>query len=179
MVIEQSIPLLEETLGEWKELIGKDYEGYKNHVYRMIHCCFGLKDCTEEERQKIIIAGCFHDIGIWIDNTVDYIPPSLPPAAEYLKQQGLEQWSPEIELMISEHHKITPYNNDAYPLVELFRQGDLVDFSFGLFSFGLPKDYIDRLKAQFPNAGFHANLARLAAEWFPKHPFNPAPMMKW
>jgi hypothetical protein len=179
MLIEPTIPLIESILGEWKNLIGKDYEGYKNHVYRMIHCCLALKECNSEERERILIAGCFHDIGIWIDNTVDYIPPSLPPAREYLKRRGLEQWIPEIELMISEHHKITPYKNDAYPLVELFRKGDLVDFSFGLFRFGLPKDDLDRLKAQFPNAGFHANLARLAAQWFPQHPFNPAPMMKW
>lgn len=179
MVIESTIPLLEDILGEWQDLIGNDYEGYKNHVYRMIHFCFELKQCNAEEREKIIIAGCFHDIGIWIEHTVDYIPPSLPPAREYLKHRGLEPWMPEIELMISEHHKITPYKGDAYPLVELFRKGDLVDFSFGLFNFGIPKDYINRVKAQFPNAGFHANLARLAAQWFPQHPFNPAPMMKW
>jgi hypothetical protein len=81
--------------------------------------------------------------------------------------------------MISEHHKLTEYRNATYPLVELFRRGDLVDLSFGLFRFGLSKDYVNCVKARFPNAGFHANLARLAAEWFPKHPLNPAPMMKW
>lgn len=179
MFIEPTIPLVEKILGEWKNLIGNDYEGYKNHVYRMIYCCFLLKECDSEEQEKIIIAGCFHDIGIWIENTVDYIPPSLPPARNYLKHRGLESWIPEIELMISEHHKIMPYKDDTYSLVELFRKGDLVDFSFGLFRFGLPNDDIERLKAQFPNAGFHANLARLAAQWFPRHPFNPAPMMKW
>ena len=179
MLIADHIPLLEETLGAWKGQIGKDYEGYKNHVYRMVNFCLALKDCSETERQKIVIAGCFHDIGIWVEQTVDYIPPSLPPARDYLKHHGLEHWTTEIELMISEHHKITAYQDDTYPLVELFRRGDLVDFSFGLFRFGLPKTYIDRVKTQFPNAGFHANLVRLAAAWFPKHPLNPAPMMKW
>ncbi len=58
MLIETTIPLLEEILGEWQDLIGKDYEGYKNHVYRMIHFCFALKDCNEEEREKVMIAGC-------------------------------------------------------------------------------------------------------------------------
>ncbi len=179
MIIENNIPLLEEILNEWKETIGKDYEGYKNHVYRMIHFCLALRSCDEDEREKIIIAGCFHDIGIWTDKTVDYIPPSIPPAMAYLKQRDLEPWSNEIELMISEHHKIREYKGDAYPLVELFRKGDLVDFSFGLFKFGLPKDYINRVKSTFPNAGFHQNLGKLAAKWFLKHPLNPAPMMKW
>jgi hypothetical protein len=179
MVIQEYIPLLEEILNDYRKLIGKDYEGYKNHVYRMINFCFALKDCNEEEREKIIIAGGFHDIGIWIENTVDYIPPSLPPAREYLKRRGLEVWTPEIVSMIEEHHKIHEYQDHAYPLVELFRRGDLIDFSFGLFRFGLSKDYIERVKAGFPNAGFHANLARLALPWFLKHPFNPAPMMKW
>jgi hypothetical protein len=179
MKIEENIPLLEEILEAWKPIIGAAYQGYKNHVYRMVNFCFALHACSQEEREKIIIAGCFHDIGIWIENTVDYIPPSIPPAKEYLKRRNLEPWSAEIELMISEHHKIKAFKNDAYPLVELFRRGDLVDFSFGLFKFGLPKDYIDRVKTQFPNAGFHANLGHLAAKWFVKHPFNPAPMMKW
>ncbi len=179
MQIEDPIPLLEELFGEWKATIGKDYECYRNHVYRMVHFCLALHDCNSEEREKIVIAGCFHDIGIWVEHTVDYIPPSIPPAMEYLQRRNLESWSTEIALMISEHHKIRQYPDDNYPLVELFRRGDLVDFSWGLVQFGLPNDYISSVKAHFPNAGFHANLMRLAARWFLKHPFNPAPMIKW
>ena len=63
----------------WKEVIGPEYNGYRNHVYRVIHFCLALKACNQAEREKIIIAGVFHDIGIWIKDTVDYIPPSLPP----------------------------------------------------------------------------------------------------
>jgi hypothetical protein len=179
VIVECKIPLLEEILKEWKDTTGSEYEGYKNHVYRMIHFCLALKDCNEEEKEKIIIAGAFHDIGIWIKDTIDYIPPSLPPAMAYLKNRNLEAWSTEIELMITEHHKIREYESVTYPLVELFRQGDLVDFSFGLFKFGIPKAYINQVKAKFPNAGFHKNLGKRAAKWFAKHPLNPAPMMKW
>ncbi|MCK5394525.1 MAG: hypothetical protein KAJ32_00960 [Gammaproteobacteria bacterium] len=179
MIAEEQIPLLEEILKEWKEVIGNEYEGYKNHVSRMILFCFALKDCNEEEKEKIIIAGAFHDIGIWIKDTVDYIPPSLPPAMEYLKKRNLEAWSTEIELMITEHHKIREYKDTSYPLVEIFRKGDLVDFSFGLFKFGISKSYIKDVKAKFPNSGFHKNLGKRATKWFLKHPLNPAPMMKW
>ena len=179
MKVEENIPLLEDIFSEWKSTIGNEYQGYRNHVYRMVHFCLALRNCNEEERKKIIIAGAFHDIGIWIDDTVDYIPPSLPPAMEYLKKRNLEAWSDEIKLMITEHHKIREYNDPAYPLVEVFRKGDLVDFSFGLYKFGISKAYIDQVKAKFHNAGFHKNLGKRAAKWFIKHPLNPAPMMKW
>ncbi len=179
MKIEENIPLLEDIFSEWKSTIGNEYQGYRNHVYRMIHFCLALRDCNDEEREKIIIAGAFHDLGIWINNTVDYIPPSLPPAVEYLKKRNLEAWSDEIKLMITEHHKIREYKDPAYPLVEVFRKGDLVDFSFGFFKFGIPKSYINHVKVKFHNADFHKNLGKRAARWFIKHPLNPAPMMKW
>ena len=179
MKIEQNISLLEDIFSEWKDIIGDEYQGYRNHVYRMIHFCLALHEYNEDDRKRIIIAGAFHDIGIWIDDTVDYIPPSLPPAMEYLKSNNLEEWSTEIGLMITEHHKIREYRDNNHPLVEVFRKGDLVDFSFGLFKFGLSKDIIDEVKNQFPNDNFHKNLGKRAAKWFLKHPLNPAPMMKW
>ena len=101
MVIEEQIPLLEDILAEWRETIGSEYPGYRNHVYRMIHFCLALRDCTEEEREKIIIAGAFHDIGIWIEDTVDYILPSIPPAMVYLRHRNLDDWCEEIRLMIA------------------------------------------------------------------------------
>jgi len=177
--IEENIPLLEDIFSDWEKVIGSEYPGYRNHVYRMIHFCLALKDCSDEEREKIIIAGAFHDIGIWVEDTIDYLPPSLPPAEDYLNSRGLEAWSEEIKLMILEHHKLTKYKNEHYLLVELFRKGDLVDFSLGTFKFGIPKTYVQELKAKFPNAGFHKNLAKRAGKWFLKHPMDPAPMMKW
>jgi hypothetical protein len=170
---------LEALLSPWRDLIGPDYEGYRNHVHRMVACCLALRPCSEEEAQKLCIAGCFHDIGLWTARTLDYLPPSVPPAMEYLQREGLEAWSEEIRLMIMEHHKLRPYAGTAYPLVELFRKGDLVDFSLGLFRFGLPTSFIAELKTAYPNAGFHRNLVRLALRWFVRHPLNPAPMMKW
>ena len=132
MQIESRLPLLEEILEQWRSEIGNDYVGYKNHVYRMVHFCFALRDCNDEERQKIIIAGCFHDLGIWSDHTVDYLPPSVALAKDYLKEKNLESWIPEIDLMIDIHHKIRKYRDDRYPLVEVFRKADLVDVSWAL-----------------------------------------------
>lgn len=179
MQIQPQIPLLETILAEYQELIGPDFTGYRNHAYRMIHFCWKLQDCTQEQQQKIIIAAAFHDIGIWIDDTLDYIPPSVPPAMQYLKAQKLESWSEEISLMITEHHKLKPYTGKHETLVELFRQGDLVDFSLAMVRFGIDKTYIRAVKSAFPNAGFHKMLLKRSSKWFIRHPLNPAPMMKW
>ena len=179
MKIETNIPLLEEIFSEWKGVIDSEYEGYRNHVYRMINFCFLLAPCSEEEKKKIIIAGAFHDIGIWVEDTLDYLPPSVPPMVEYLKKNDLVSWADEIELMITEHHKLREYKDEQYPLVELFRKADLVDFSLGLVRSGLSKEVVCDVRSQIPNAGFHKNLAKRAWFWFWKHPLSPAPMMKW
>jgi hypothetical protein len=179
MAIEERIALVEEILDQWKPKIGDDYSGYKNHVYRMINFCFALHECNPEERDKMIIAGCFHDLGIWTSNTFDYLQPSMALAKAYLQQNQLDQWSAEIELMIAMHHKLRSYHDPCYPLVEVFRKGDLVDFSLGIVKCGLPKRYIQSVKSRFPNAGFHRRLVQLEAGWFPSHPTNPLPVFKW
>ena len=177
MQIEQRSPLLEEILDEWRDVIGADLTAYKNHVYRMIHFCLALRQCSAEEKEKIVIAGAFHDIGLWSENTVDYLPPSVDEARKYLKRTGRDAWSDEIAAMVDDHHKLTPAENDS-PLVELFRKGDLADFSLGMIKSGLGGDVIKAVQNAFPNAGFHAMLVRRATAWFLRHPLNPAPMMK-
>lgn len=170
---------IDNILSVWKALIGTDYIGYRNHVVRMVSFCLLLRPCSAEEQRKIEIAACFHDIGIWTGGTMDYLPPSLPPAREYLVTNALQEWTLEVEQMILQHHKIRPVEDGVSPLVELFRQADLVDFSLGLVRHGLPTARINTVKASFPNAGFHKCLARRIGPWLLRHPLNPLPMMKW
>lgn len=176
---EDELKLIDDILSDWEIVIGSAFTGYKNHVIRMASFCFAIRDCSEDEKRKIIIAACFHDIGIWAENTLDYLPSSVPPALKYLSLNQHEQWSEEITLMITEHHKLHRHADSTICLVELFRQGDLVDFSLGALKFGIPSDYIKTLKAQYPNGGFHIYLLKLAARRFIKNPLNPAPMIKW
>lgn len=173
------LPLLDSILEPWKSTIGPDYEGYKNHCTRMAHCCFALRDCTEEERRKITIAAAHHDIGIWTNSTVDYLPPSIAQARQYLADNRLTHWMDEIVQMIDLHHQFRAVKDGQYPLVEVFRQGDLVDFSMGLIRFGIARTTVKAIKMQFPNAGFHKRLMQLAGGWFARHPLSPPPFMKW
>ena len=179
MAIEADLPLVEEILGSRRDQIGEDYAGYRNHVYRMLNFCFALHTCSEEERRKVTIAGCFHDIGIWTEATFDYLPPSIEAAETYLMASGLDDWCPEIELMIDEHHKLRRFRDSLSPLVEVFRQGDLVDFSLGMVRCGLPKDLVKAVKERFPNEGFHKTVLRRELGWFWRHPLRPVPVAKW
>jgi hypothetical protein len=179
MAIERPIVLLEEILAPWRERIGADFEGYKNHVARMLNFCFALRACSEEERRKLIIAGAFHDIGIWSDGTVDYLPPSIAQAKLYLREHGLTDWIPELEIIIDLHHKARPYRGAVSPLVEIFRKADLADFSLGIIKGGVAGATVRAAKAAYPNAGFHRRLMQLAGSWFAKHPLSPPPFMKW
>jgi hypothetical protein len=179
MTIEIPIAALDEILTPWQECIGADFEGYRNHVSRMLNFCFAMRACSDEERRKLIIAGAFHDIGIWSDSTVDYLPPSIAHAKRYLTEHGLTGWIPEIELIIDLHHKMRPYRGGASPLIEIFRRADLADFSLGMIKGGVPGAIVRSAKAAYPNAGFHKRLMRLAGGWFRKHPLSPPPFVKW
>ena len=75
--IEDPIPLLEDLLGSYRAELGADFPGYRNHVYRMAHFCLALRRCDDTERRKILTAAAFHDLGIWVNRTVDYLPPSV------------------------------------------------------------------------------------------------------
>jgi hypothetical protein len=179
MTIEKPIAQLEEMLAPWRERIGADFDGYKNHVSRVLNFCFALRECSGEERQKLIIAGAFHDIGIWSDGTVDYLPPSIAQAKLYLTEHGLADWIAEVEIIIDLHHKMRPYRGGISPLVEIFRKADLADFSLGAVKGGVPGAVVRAAKAAYPNAGFHKRLLQLAGGWFAKHPLRPPPFMKW
>ena len=156
------------------------FNGIAIHVYRVVNFCLHLKqDIDNEQEEKIIIAACFHDLGIWTNNTFDYLQPSVVLAKEYLKRRNFEKWSVEIELMIDNHHKIRKYEDNNHPLVDVFRKADLVDVSLGIVKFGLPTDYIANVKSKFPNSGFHKRMTQLTVREFFRNPLKPLPVMKW
>ena len=148
-------------------------------MYRVFNFCLALRSCTEEEERKIAIVACFHDIGLWLDNTIDYIPPSIFHLQKYLTEKGLESWFEELSLMVEMHHKVRTFDKTSYPLVEIFRKGDLIDVSVGSFNCGVSRKVIKDIQRKIPEAGFHKFLLRKAKEWFMQHPFSLPPFMKW
>ncbi len=180
MEIQTEIPLIDEILADYEDILGRAFVPYRNHIYRMANFCLLLEPGLDDgQRQRIFIAACFHDLGIWTNNTFDYLEPSVALAKEYLAKKGLDEWSTEIELMIDLHHKLRKIDDPAHPLVELFRRADLVDVSLGLIKFSLSAEAVRRAKREFPNSGFHKALVRLTVREFFRHPFKPLPMIRW
>lgn len=175
--LREQLPFVEEIIGEQEAVLAFDLTGYRNHVYRMINFCLAFEDLSTEDEEKITLAGCFHDIGIWTAATFNYIPPSIDIAKEQLRKLNRSDLSAQIAEMIGEHHKLRRFNGEA--LTEIFRKGDLVDLSFGMINFGLAPDFVKEVKDRFPNCGFHTGLVQTAAKWIVRHPLNPLPVVKW
>ncbi|MCF0073941.1 HD domain-containing protein [Dyadobacter sp. CY261] len=170
-------PLIDELLGRFRQEIGVDLEKYSNHVYRVFETCL-MRDANPENRDKYAIAAVFHDIGIWTDHTIDYLPPSILQAELYLKDTKQEALISEITDMIFWHHKVRPYRGAFSITAETFRKADWTDVSLGVLTFGANRKLLSQLRQQFPNAGFHVFLLQKIGANFFRHPLNPLPMFK-
>ncbi len=175
--IIRKLPAVDEIIDAQEAFLDVSLAGYRNHVHRMINFCFAFGPLTPEQEEKIIVAGCFHDIGIWTAKTFDYLPPSIDASIEHLQKTGRSEWAGHISQMIGEHHKFHRFRDD--PLTEVFRKGDLVDFSLGVIKCGIDAGFVKEVRSAFPNLGFHSGLVRLAGRWVRRHPFNPIPVLKW
>lgn len=150
---------------------------YRNHVYRVYLNCLMI-DPLNENRPKYAIAAVFHDIGIWTDQTFDYLAPSILQAKQYLAEIDKQEWFEEISLMIDWHHKISKYKGKNEALVENFRKADWIDVSLGLKTYGFDKSKIKQNLKSIPNLGFHWFLLKQSFRNLLKSPLNPLPMFK-
>jgi HD domain len=174
-----SLPTVEEVLDIHASELGHDLIAYRNHVYRVVNLCLAIVGDSRVELEKIAVAAVFHDLGIWTNNTFDYLAPSVAIARKHLTARGMADWIPEIEAMIVDHHKVTPSHANPQLLAESFRRADWIDVSRGLRRFGLPRTFIAAVTATWPSAGFHRRLVQLTIDRFWKHPLTPLPMVKW
>jgi hypothetical protein len=179
MILTEISPV-DEILGAHRAEIGGDFTAYRNHVYRVANLCAAMTERSKDPNriEKIGIAAAFHDLGIWTENTFDYLAPSIRLARDYLVGSVRSHWIAEIGEMIEKHHKIIVYRGPL-ALVEPFRQADWIDITAGLIRFGQPRAFIRELYEEWPGAGFHRDLLRLEARHLGKHPLNPLPMFRW
>jgi len=180
--IEKEIDLLDKILEPWKKSIGDDFQAYKNHVLRILNYCFYLTTPDKEEKEILIIAAAFHNLGIWSGGKLnpDYIPQSIIDAEIYLQQYKMFDHIDDICFIIENHNKIRSI--EIFPsrfLAEMFRQANLIDLSVGFLKFGVPKAYIQTVKSTFPDAGFHKKLWKLTLIQLKEDPLNPLPTVRW
>lgn len=174
-----SYPKTDEILATYKNVIGRDYDGYRNHVTRMLNFChYLLPTISDEDSQKLQIAAAFHDIALWTHDRVDYLVPSYEECNRYLVANNLSHWQEEVQIIIDMHHLMSVYQGPFEHLTEVFRKADLVDFSLGLVANGVDRAFIKQVKQAIPNAGFHLCLMRFTFKQLGRNPLNPVPMMR-
>lgn len=175
MVHEQ----IESLLAPYNETIGRDFVHYSNHVHRIVNFAFGLKNeqCAGDA-EKIVIAAVFHDIGLWTNNSFDYLKPSIKAAQAYLKANGKIEWTEEISLMIDMHHKRSKYYGAFADNVEAFRKADLVDLTKGRKGFNLSKSMLTKNFGEFPMGRFRKIIISRFLRNLLTNPFRPLPMFK-
>ena len=169
--------VIETLLLSFQPVMGKDYEKYRNHVYRVFLNC-RLMDPDDERQKKYAVVAVFHDMGIWTDHTIDYLDPSVAQLLQYLTAAGRQAWTEECSRMIQWHHKTSPYSGPYAQTVETFRRADWIDVSLGTITYGFDKQAIRRNRRLLPNRGFHWFLVKkIVKNWF-RHPLNPLPMFR-
>ncbi len=171
-------PRIDEILDAFGAALATDRTAYRGHVYRVFHACCAITDAGDDRDDAIALASAFHDLGIWSDATVDYLPPSARRLREHLEATGRHALADELERMVLLHHKLTPCRGPDDRRVEAFRRADLFDLTFGLVRFGLPRAWVRELYAAFPTAGFQRRVLRLVGGHAIGHPLRPLPMVR-
>lgn len=172
------IAALDGVLEAHAAALGGDFRAYRNHAYRVTNFCAALAGPDDDGVEKIALAAAFHDLGIWTDGTFDYLAPSIRLAGAHLAASGRARWTPEVTMMISQHHKVFAYRGHPGWLVEPFRRADWVDVTRGARRFGLPRGLLREVFGTWPNAGFHRRLLQLSLHRLRTHPLNPLPMFR-
>eukprot|EP01006_Ploeotia_vitrea_P055791 TRINITY_DN68032_c0_g1_i1.p1 TRINITY_DN68032_c0_g1~~TRINITY_DN68032_c0_g1_i1.p1 ORF type:complete len:214 (+),score=31.46 TRINITY_DN68032_c0_g1_i1:38-679(+) len=150
--------ILDKHLTKYQDVIGKDYEGYKGHLYRVLSYTMHYLGGDNKYRNIIEVALVYHDLGLWTDHTMAYLEPSTALAQ---KEMAGEYSAEELQLLdnlIMYHHKITPWHGPHEDVVNAFRKADWIDATMGVVAHGMPKAAIAKVTNAIAEAGFHQTL---------------------
>lgn len=165
ITIKVERPFVEELFTRYETLIGKDFPGYRNHVYRTITYAMHFLGNAEEHERLVKAAFVYHDIGLWTDHELAYLEPSEAVAIADNKKFGLGLDPGLLREAIHWHHKIFPYIGPQREIIEACRKADWIDASKGMLRKGMSRAQIQRVETAFPNLGFHETLLRLAKDY--------------
>lgn len=174
---------VDSLLDPWTPQLADDREPYTNHVMRVLLLSDEVARAANgggtppSEREEFLVAGVFHDLGIWSDGTWDYLQPSIERATAHLESSGKNELVPLVSAMIDQHHKVrrAGFNDDP---VEVFRRADTIDVLLGGRRFGVPLSRYRAILREFPDKGFHASLVRRTFARLGEKPTSPLPMFK-
>ena len=163
--IKPERPRVEKLLEPYREVIGEDYAGYRNHVYRVVTYAMYFLEQDQQSEQVVETAMVYHDIGLWTDHELAYLEPS---EAAVLADNERYGWGLESELLrgiIHWHHKVTRYGGPYEHIIEACRKADWIDATQGWLRKGITRSDVAAVEAAYPNCGFHRTLLRLAKDY--------------
>jgi hypothetical protein len=178
MALVERHSVIDEVLEAWASALGGDERAYGGHVYRVYNFARRLYGSSDRD-DDLAVASVFHDLGIWSDQTFDYLQPSAARAVAHLMERGQSASARLMEQVIENHHRLARVRGgDGGALIDAFRRADLVDVTAGWLRAGLDRGFLREAEARFPYDGFHGFLLRTAGSWLVRHPFNPLPMVR-
>ncbi|WP_084436153.1 hypothetical protein [Aldersonia kunmingensis] len=161
------------ALAHYSDALGESAPVYRNHVMRGLNYqALLLGDVPPPEA---VLAWIAHDLGIWSNETFDYLEPSARLVDDLAGAFGSVDTA-AAKTMVFEHHKLRPHPDWT---TETFRRADLVDVSRGLIHPGISRADVRHIVGEFPYRGFHRFLAKGLTGYAVKHPTAPTPMLRW
>ena len=82
LVVEH--PVIDRVLDAHRQALGDDFDGYRNHIYRVASFFNELGPDRFVPTPALAVAAAFHDLGIWVEHTFDYLEPSARLAQRFL-----------------------------------------------------------------------------------------------
>ena len=146
---------VETYLQPFESVIGADYPGYRNHIYRVLTFAIHFLNGKEDDIEIIAAALVFHDIGLWTDKAISYIDVSVDRAKWTLRSILPKESIDLVNNIIYWHHKITPYTGRHEDVIEAVRKADWLDATLGIVNYGMPASHISKVYKAIPDSGFH------------------------
>lgn len=152
IIIQTVRPHVETLLAPYRETIGRDYLGYRNHVYRAI--TYALHFLNGQHEQLVETVFVYHDMGLWTARELAYLEPSESLAVSDNEKFGWGLDPVVLRDAIHWHHKIFRYRGPNEAVIEACRKADWIDATQGLCARGLVEGIFSEWKKRFRIAAF-------------------------
>jgi hypothetical protein len=163
--IKPQRPRIDQLLERYRETIGADFAGYRNHVYRTV--TYAMHFLGDDPQYEVLVETAFvyHDLGLWTAHELAYLEPSEKLA---LRDNEKFEWGLDpdaLRAVIHWHHKLYRFRGPHERVIEACRKADWIDATQGWLRKGLNRSTIAAVESMFPNCGFHKSLVRLAKDY--------------
>lgn len=156
--------IIERELAPLREAIGADFDGYRNHVYRVLTYAMHFLGGDQRWRETVAFALAYHDVGLWTDQALAYLESSETQA-----EQARQARAPHLDgclvcNLIHWRHKVIAFHGPDAQVVNAVRKADWIDASGGRVTKGLSRRDILTVMTAIPPLGFYETLMRLPGE---------------